>query len=473
VYACPVNCIHPTPDEPDFHTSDMLYIDPAACVDCGACVAACPVEAIKPEVKLTVPQQKYVAINADFYVGGRARPLMAPVPPAPAIAVRREPLRVAIVGSGPAAMYAADELLTRPGVRVDVYERLSQPYGLARYGVAPDHQQTRQVAGLFDVIARQSGFRLYLNTEVGKELSANELRSRYHGVIYAVGAATDRKLGIDGEGMPGTSSATDFVAWYNGHPDHAGDRPELSHECAVVIGNGNVALDVARILASDPERLAATDISPAALEALRSSKIREIVLAGRRGPAQSACTVPELAGLLDTANVVLDPAELVLDPDTAWREHEGTLGHELTQQLRLLRAASAATSRPGKRITMRYLLTPIRITGSGWATGVDFAHNELVSGGAGGIAQPKPDGHTEHIAAGLILSSIGYRGVPVPGLPFDAAAAVVPNDKGRVEPGRYVVGWIKRGPTGFIGTNKSCAQQTVRQLVDDYNADLL
>ncbi|HZQ32120.1 MAG TPA: 4Fe-4S binding protein, partial [Mycobacterium sp.] len=263
VYACPVNCIHPSPDEPGFATAEMLYIDPVACVDCGACVSACPVGAIAPESKLATEQLPFIEINALFYPPvpeGEKRPptsKLAPVIEAPMI--RRHglgPLRVAVVGSGPAAMYAADELLTQDGVRVNVFEKLPTPYGLVRAGVAPDHQTTKRVTRLFDRMTRQRGFGFYLNVEVGQHLSHDELLQHHHAVIYAVGAPSDRRLEIDGFGIPGTATATEVVAWINSHPYYRDLAVPMDHERAVIIGNGNVALDVARILTSDPDRLA-------------------------------------------------------------------------------------------------------------------------------------------------------------------------------------------------------------------------
>lgn len=294
VYACPVNCIHPTPDEPDFPTAEMLYVDPEACVDCGACATACPVDAIVSSKKLTEEQKPFIEINADFYRQTRPRPLLARPVPAAKIHTERQPLRVAIVGSGPSAMYAADELLTQPDVSVTVFDRLPTPYGLARHGVAPDHPKTRKVSELFDVISAQPGFGSYLNVEIGAHISQAELLDHFHAVIYAVGASSDRKLGIPGEGLAGSASATDFVAWYNGHPDHTARVFDLSGQRAVIVGNGNVALDVARILTSDPDTLADTDIAPYALRALRESKLRG---SGRARPPRSARIRVHCAGI--------------------------------------------------------------------------------------------------------------------------------------------------------------------------------
>ncbi len=471
VYACPVNCIHPSPDEPGFATAEMLYIDPVACVDCGACVSACPVGAIAPDTRLDDKQLPFVALNAAFYperpAGEKLPPTskLAPVIEAPKVHARgANPLTVAVVGSGPAAMYAADELLTQRGVRVNVFEKLPTPYGLVRAGVAPDHQSTKRVTRLFDKIARRRGFRFYLNVEVGADLSHAELLDHHHAVLYAVGAPNDRRLDIDGMGLVGTGTATEMVAWINGHPEYTDLPVDLGHERVVIVGNGNVAFDVARILTADPDALAQTDISDHALAALRDSKVTEVVIAARRGPAQSAFTLPELIGLTSTCEVVLDSADHELvqsDLATA----DDPLTRNKLEILSKLGDASAPATRP--RIRLAYRLTPRRVLGGNRVTGIEFT----VTGAD----------HSRSLDAGLVLTSIGYRGKPIRDLPFDKAAGVVPNDGGRVvEPstrqpvrGSYVAGWIKRGPTGFIGTNKSCALQTVQNLVADYNAGLL
>ncbi|MGE2688469.1 FAD-dependent oxidoreductase [Mycolicibacterium pulveris] len=470
VFACPVNCIHPTPDEPGFATAEMLYIDPAACVDCGACVSACPVGAIAHHSQLTPEQQPFIELNAAYYPEreGKVPPTskLAPVPDAPKVHPRPGgPLTVAIVGSGPAAMYAADELLTQRGVRVNVFERLPTPYGLVRAGVAPDHQSTKRVTRLFDKIADQRGFQLYLNVEVGTDLTHAELLAHHHAVLYAVGAPNDRRLDIDGMGLPGTGTATEFVAWYNGHPEFSRLPVDLGHERVVLIGNGNVALDVARILTTDPDTLARTDIADHALAALRASKVREVVIAARRGPADAAFTLPELIGLAASCEVVLDAADHELVAEDLAAATDPLTRNKLQILSKLGDAAAPAT---GPRIRLAYRLTPRCVVGARRADGVEFT----VTGS---------DDEVRRLDAGLVLTSIGYRGKPVRDLPFDDAAAVVPNDAGRVvDPstdtpvrGSYVAGWIKRGPTGFIGTNKSCAAQTVHNLVADYNDGLL
>jgi ferredoxin--NADP+ reductase len=450
----------------------MLYIDPVACVDCGACVSACPVGAIAPDARLTTEQLPFIELNASFYPD---RPpdkklpptsKLAPVIPAPEVHGKHSgPLTVAIVGSGPAAMYAADELLTQQGVRVNVFEKLPTPYGLVRAGVAPDHQTTKRVTALFDRIARRREFRFFLNVEVGKHLSHDDLLAHHHAVIYASGAPNDRRLDIEGMGLPGTATATELVAWINGHPEFVDLPVDLSHERVIVVGNGNVAFDVARVLAADPDELAHTDISDHALAALRDSRVREVVIAARRGPQHSAFTLPELIGLTTTAEVVLAEA----DRDAVQRDLATVTDTLTRQKLQVLSTLGHAESPAGPatrpRIRLAYHLTPQRVLGEQRASALEFA----VTG----------TDEMQTIEAGLVLTSIGYHGKAIKDLPFDDEAGVVPNDGGRVmrgdKPvdGAYVAGWIKRGPTGFIGTNKSCAAQTVRRLVDDYNAGLL
>lgn len=463
VYACPVNCIHPSPDEPGFAAAEMLYIDPDACVDCGACVSACPVGAISADTRLVPEQLPFVELNASFYPKreGKLPPTskLAPVLEAPEVHQRSDrPLTVAIVGSGPAAMYAADELLTQRGVVVNVLEKLPTPYGLVRAGVAPDHQTTKRVTWLFDRTTRMPGFTFYLNVEVGAHISHADLLAHHHAVLYAVGAPNDNRLDVEGMGLPGCGTATELVAWINGHPDFTALPVDLSHERAVIVGNGNVALDVARILTSAPDALARTDIADHALAALRDSRVQEVVIAARRGPAQSAFTLPELIGLTATHEVVLDAADHDLVLRDLARETE-VLARNKLEILSKLGDASAPITRP--RIRLAYRLTPQRVLGESRAEGMAFT----VTG----------TDESRSLEAGLVLTSIGYRGKPIRDLPFDDDACVVPNDGGRVvgAPGTYVAGWIKRGPTGFIGTNKSCAAQTVRELVADYNAGLL
>lgn len=465
VFACPVNAIHPTPDEPDFGTAEMLYIDPVSCVDCGACVTACPVGAISAQDKLTAAQLPFVDLNALFHAEPREYPIQAPVTPVVPKAGRDE-VRIAIVGSGPAALYAADELLKRPGVRVTVLDRLPTPHGLVRAGVAPDHQSTKSIDGLFRQIEDQDGFSYLLGVEVGSAVSPAEVAAHHDAVVYATGASHDRRLGIDGEDLPGSATATAFVAWYNGHPDHADRTFDLSSERAVVIGNGNVALDVARILATDPAELEKTDIADHALEALRCSAVREVVLLGRRGAADAAFTLPELMGL-----AARDDIEIAVEGDDLTA---GTNDPMVAQKIAVLRAAAARPARAGaRRIVFRFATSPVSIEGRGRVESLAIRRNGLEL--RDGIVHPVPTDELGTLETGLVLRSIGYRGVAIPGIPFDEATATIPHTRGRVDAldATYVVGWIKRGPSGFIGTNKSCAQETVDTLIADLNAGRL
>jgi ferredoxin--NADP+ reductase len=491
VYACPVNCIQPTPDDPAFEAAEMLFIDPATCVDCGACVTACPVDAIKPHLYLSDDEREFLEINAEYHRERRDRPTLAPVRPRLRVHDRGEEIRVAIVGSGPAAMYAAEEILTIPRARVDVYERLDRPYGLVRSGVAPDHRRTRRIARQLDRIRRHPRLTMHLGVHVGRDLTHEALAASHHAVIYAVGSITDRALGIPGADLPGVASATAFVGWYNGHPDFADRTFDLSHRRAVVIGNGNVALDVARILSVDPDSLVDTDITTAALAALRASKIEEVVVVARRGPEQSAFTLPELVGLSSTPGLSLrvDAAALpAADPADASTTAPAGLRAPEQHKLALLRElaweggphAAAPPRHTSHAITLRYLLAPERITGAGRVDGIEFLRQRPEPADDGSV-RLVATGETERLEAGLVLSAIGYHGTAVASLPFDEERGVIPNVDGRVVdpatgvpvPGTYVAGWIKRGSTGFIGTNKRCAQDTVAALVDDYNAGKL
>ncbi|MFC9789062.1 FAD-dependent oxidoreductase [Rhodococcus sp. NPDC127528] len=480
VATCPVNCIHPTPDEAQFATTEMLYIEPDTCIDCGACVDACPVAAIFPADELGESDARYAEINANYYDRYPLQEGWKPLQPAEAKRTDLGTLRVAIVGAGPAACYAAEELLIHSDVEVEMFEKLPTPWGLIRAGVAPDHPGTKVIAEAFEWTAAKDGFQFHLGVEIGKHLTHEDLLANHHAVIYAVGASSDRRLDLPGEDLPGSHAATEFVAWYNGHPDHANARFDLSGERAVIIGNGNVALDVARVLTMDVDELAKTDIADHALEALRHSNIREVVLLGRRGPAQAAYSTPEFLALGDLAgvDVVVDPAELELDEATAGQLARGELEPSTAFKVQLAREFSGRTTDPGrKRIVFRYLASPTAVLGTDRADAVTVVRNELVADEHGTLSA-RPTGDTETVPTSLVLRSIGYRGVPVPGVPFDERRGTIPNDHGRVLAGPggapvdgvYVTGWIKRGPSGVIGTNKSCAKDTVARLFEDFQA---
>ncbi len=392
---------------------------------------------------------------------------------------RSDPLRIAIVGSGPSAFYAAGELLRADpalAVEIDMFERLPTPWGLVRAGVAPDHPSIKTVSRAFEATAALPGFRFYGNVALGRDIAREDLTDRYHGVIYAIGAHADRRLGIPGESLPGSWAANEFVGWYNGHPDYRHLAFDLGCRRAVVIGNGNVAMDIVRMLARDPEELTATDVADHALDALRASAIEEIVIVGRRGPAHAAFTTPELRELAELPDVavVVDPVEVLVDDGSA---QALACAGSLTAQrnVALLRDLSRRDS-GGKRrrVVLRFLRSPVAITGGQAVEAVELVHTELHYD-ADGTPRARATERRETIEAGLVLRSIGYRGLALDGVPFDEARGTIPNEGGRVRDperagtlrGEYAVGWIKRGPCGLIGTNKRDAQETVGRLFED------
>ena len=387
------------------------------------------------------------------------------------------PLRVAVVGAGPSGMYAAGHLLNQPdlpfAIEVDVLERLPTPWGLVRAGVAPDHPEKKQVARLFESTAALPGFRFFGNVEVGRDLGPAELSQWYDAVIYAVGAAGDRRAGIPGEDLAGSHSATEFVSWYNGHPDFCERRFDLSGERAVVIGNGNVALDVARILMLPQQQLCGTDIAAHALEALAASRIREVVILGRRSALHGAFNNPELSelGELEGVDLIVDPSEL---PDEA---QIAALQPDWIVQRKIETLREWSQRRPAghpRRILLHFLAAPLALSGSAQVRSLRVGRNRPTAGG-----DVEPTGETFSIDTGLVLRAIGYHGRAIAGLPFDPARGVIPNRDGRIgdardaPAGAYVTGWIKRGPSGIIGTNKKCSQDTVRALLDDAMAERL
>jgi ferredoxin/flavodoxin---NADP+ reductase len=383
------------------------------------------------------------------------------------------PLRVAVVGSGPAGFYAAGALLdAEASVEVDMIERLPTPWGLVRLGVAPDHPKLKTVSRAFERIALKPGFRFFGNVEVGRDLSHSDLTRLYDAVIYAFGAQTDRRLGIPGEDLPGSWSATELVAWYNGHPDFQELEFDLNVERAVVIGNGNVALDVARMLALTPEELAPTDTTDPAIEAIGTSTIKDIVVVGRRGPAQASWTTQELKelGELAGADVVVDPAELDLDPASEASLEGDTNARRNMEVLRDF----AAREPTGKPVTLRlrFLASPIAIHGDARVESIELVRNRLEEQDGSLVAVPTDERET--LECGLVFRSVGYRGVGLPELPFEEGRGTIRNELGRVVDTdgnhvaqSYCAGWIKRGPTGIIGTNKKDATETVAQLLDD------
>ncbi len=398
-------------------------------------------------------------------------------------AIPHEYGRAAVIGGGPSGFYAADQLL-KAGFGVDVLEALPTPFGLVRAGVAPDHPKIKSVTRVYETTANHPGFRLFGGVRFGRDVSRRELRERYCAVVYATGALSAQRLDIPGEERTGSHPATDFVGWYNGHPDFTLRSFDLSCERAVVVGNGNVALDLARMLVQDPAGLAATDIADHALDALRRARIREVVVLGRRGPAQAAFTTPELRALGDLAgvDVLVDAADLELDEHSAaWLAECGDANAR--QNLQVLREYAARAPRGhDRRIHLRFRCAPLALDGDqpdGPVTGMRIARTAICRDADGRLCATRTDAE-EVIDCGLVLRSIGYRGQALPGVPFDADRGVIPNDAGRVltEDGRavvgeYVVGWIKRGPSGVIGTNKRDAAETVAKVLEDAEAGRL
>ncbi|MFF5389811.1 FAD-dependent oxidoreductase [Streptomyces sp. NPDC013012] len=470
VAVCPVNCIHPTPGEPDFGTTEMLYIDPKACIDCGACADACPVDAIFPADRLTGRLREYEAINAEYYAERTPGPAVAspnfhtwgePAFPR-SLPSDFAPLRIAVVGTGPAGMYAAEDLLLHTNAEVTLIDRLPVAGGLVRYGVAPDHPATRGAGETFARFHSHPRVRMRLGVEIGRDVTAEELAAHHDAVVYAVGAPSDRRLGIPGEDLPGSVSAASVVSWYNAHPETGADAVPLSAERVVVVGNGNVALDVARVLVMDPADLAGTDIADHALAALNGARVREVVLLGRRGPGDAAYTASELLALKHLPGV--DLAVDDRDPRTGAAIDAAAAGEKAALLRDVAREAVDWTRSPApdrRRIVLRFHSAPVE------ALGTDAVRAVRVTGdGAEPVAE---------IGAGLLVRAVGYRGVPLPGLPFDEATGTVPHEAGRVGgvAGAYVVGWIKRGPSGGIGANRACAEETVGTLLADAVAGTL
>jgi ferredoxin/flavodoxin---NADP+ reductase len=393
------------------------------------------------------------------------------------LATQSQPLRIAIIGAGPAGFYAAETLLKQSDLvlTIDIFNRFPTPFGLVRDGVAPDHQSIKAVVRVFDKILADQRVRFFGNVTYGVDIHHQDLLQFYDQIIYAVGAQADRRMGIAGEEMSNVFPALSFVGWYNGHPDYCDLPIDLSGARAVVVGNGNVAMDVTRMLVLTPEALRKTDIADHALEKLRKSNIREVVLLGRRGAAQAAFTTPEIKelGKLEGVDVVVDPHNIELDPASlADIEADRTA----RANLECLRGYATRTVHTApRRITIRFLASPAEIVGvDGRMTGVKIEHNELVVDSNGGL-RSKGTGSFEIIEASLILRSIGYRSVPIEGVPFDYATSTINNiagqvvhpNTGEVVPGEYVVGWAKRGPTGLIGNNKPDSAATVGAMLAD------
>jgi ferredoxin--NADP+ reductase len=386
--------------------------------------------------------------------------------------------RAAVIGAGPAGFYATADLL-KAGWEVDLYDAVPTPFGLVRFGVAPDHPKIKTVTRMYEKTAKHPAFRFFGGVCLGPDVSREDLLERYHAVLYAVGSADDRRLGIPGEDAPGCHAATEFVAWYNGHPDYADHEFDLSAERAVVIGNGNVALDVARMLVLEPDELAVTDTADHAMDPLMEAGVREVVVLGRRGPVQAAFTNPELLelGELTRADVIVHREDLELDDHSAaWLASEEADAAD-RRRIEILREYAAREPRGAShRLELRFLRSPVEVVErDGRVAGVRVVRNELSSD-----LRAVPTGEEEFIECGLVLRSIGYTGRTIPGVPFDSRRGTIRNEGGRVlgddgSPlrGEYAVGWIKRGPSGVIGTNKKDAADTVARMLEDAEAGAL
>jgi len=390
------------------------------------------------------------------------------------------PLRVAIIGAGPTGFYVADHVFQNAQVvaEVDMIDRLPTPYGLVRLGVAPDHQKIKFVTTAFDKVAANPRFRFYGGVEFGKDVTLADLREHYHQIVYCTGAQTDRRMGIPGEDLAGSHPATEFVAWYNGHPDYRHCEFDLTQERVAVVGVGNVAVDVVRILCRTAEELAATDIADYALETLRHSRVKEVYLLGRRGPAQAAFTNPEIKelGELADADITALPDEVELD-DLSRAAVERSEDRATRKKVEILRGyAQRPATGKSRRLVLRFLVSPVELRGdgAGRVAAMRLVRNELYASPTGAL-QPHATDRFEELQVGLVFRSVGYRGVPLPGVPFNESWGVILNDKGRVldpsskQPlvGEYTAGWIKRGPTGVIGTNKPDAAETVEMMFED------
>jgi ferredoxin--NADP+ reductase len=400
------------------------------------------------------------------------------------IGTEETPLRVAIVGAGPSGFYAAEHILKDGDLhaQVDLFDRLPTPFGLVRGGVAPDHPKIKSVTRVYEKTAAREGFRFFGNVKVGHDIEVEDLERHYHAIVFTVGCETDRALGIPGEDLPGSHAATAFVGWYNAHPDYAEEEWDLSSERAVVIGNGNVAMDVARMLALTDHELRQTDTADHAIEALDAKGIREIVVLGRRGPVQAAFTNPEIKelGEMEDADVIVDSAEVELDPASAAYLASDEVDKTTRVNVETLQEFSQRTPAGKKqRIVLRFLASPVEIKGDGKVESIVVGRNELAE--EGGTLRAKDTGAREELECGLVLRSVGYTGVPIEGVPFDEKRGLILNEGGRVldshdaghKVGHYTAGWIKRGPSGVIGTNKKDALETVQHLFTDVESQTL
>lgn len=462
VSVCPVDCIHPTPDEPDFGKVDILYVDPKACIDCGACVDACPVAAPKAIDLLRGSERVFEQLNAAYYQDQPEREPRIHSPAEMAGDLERQ-LTIAIVGTGPAAAYTARELLLSTDAKITMIDKLPVPGGLVRGGVAPDHTDTKKFSGIFHWAYKHPRTKMVMNVEVGRDISHADVLAHHDVVIYGVGARLDRPLGVRGEDLPGVLAAPDVVGWYNGALDIPVSDIRIEGDRVVIVGNGNVALDLARLLLADPEVLARTDMADHAVAAFRGLNVREVVLLGRRGPSAAAFTRPELVMMPPGIEVVVARGELT-EVELAAAEPESNA--ELLSRLPLVDVDLSSAPEGNRRLVFAFDQQVVAVEGDQRVEAVQIA----------------PTGSTDDpvtVVCGTLIRSTGHRGSPLPGIPFDEATATVPNERGRVidpttgdpVPGTYVVGWIKRGATGGIGANRTCAHETIGSIIADANAD--
>jgi anaerobic selenocysteine-containing dehydrogenase/NADPH-dependent glutamate synthase beta subunit-like oxidoreductase/NAD-dependent dihydropyrimidine dehydrogenase PreA subunit len=472
------NCVDVCPVEAFREGPEMLFIDPETCIDCNACVAACPEGAIFPLSMVPQDQQSFIKLNAER---AKSHPVIRESIQAgqhAASPLARVPSRFAIIGSGPSGFYTAEALLKQmPAAQVDMFERLPTPFGLVRYGVAPDHPRIKSVTAGFERIADLERFRFFGNVQIGRDLTSAELRQYYHGVIYATGGSRSRPLNLPGAEGGNIFGSSNFVGWYNGHPDDAALAPKLSGSTAVIIGMGNVALDIARLLVLPTDELAKTDIADHALQALVDSGIEEVRLLARRGPVQAAFTPKELEQLMAIPGLQLlvDPADLVLDDATTCQLEQPDFA-EARQNLSLLREIAGRPQGEGKRIRFMFYASPVAFSASnGQVVAVQARRTELVPNNQGELVA-RPADQALDIPATLVVHAIGYQGAAIDKLPFDLERGVIHHEQGRIHGDAdhrdYVAGWIKRGASGVIGSNRQCATESVQRLIEDLGSSL-
>jgi ferredoxin--NADP+ reductase len=468
VSVCPVDAIWPRPGDAAFLSSEQLYIDPSVCIDCGACLSECPVEAIRAESDLPAGLEMYSELNAAYFAptGAAAETEVATAPPRALRPPKGEAqgLRVAIIGAGPSGCFLAESLRGLTGVEIALFDRLPTPFGLVRAGVAPDHPKTKQATRMLERILRQKNVTCYFGVEIGVDITLDELRRRHHAVVFAGGVEGGRALGVPGEDLPGVVTAAEIVSWYNGHPDFTDQVIDLSGTSAVIIGNGNVALDIARLLTVDPESLAETDIADHALDALRTSRLETVHVVGRRGPHDAGFTASEyLRFEHDVARVETVAADFTRTAaPTDTRPRSVSSGFKARQAMR----ERPQPGGEGRTAVFRYGLTPVVISGDRAVEAVEFRHTGTDT--------------VERVPASVVITAIGFTTAHLPGLAINAAGNALLNTDGRIvgadgepEAGLYCVGWAKRGPSGSIGTNRECSIETAGLIVEDFRKGLL